>query len=388
MKVISPVAMLLAALALAGPASANWGPQQGGWNGEPTGLEDLVITRETLTIDLRAANVRRWDQLRTDRWREYPLATVEVVYRIRNDSDDRTVDLVFASAFPLDEPGEMKVWLNDHPLAPNGTSGPDGRWPVPKAMIAPGMPDPIDYYAFRNHSQQFHLQVTFPRGYSTLRALYRTPIGANRERANPTCFWQYAYLLAPARAWGGFGGLDVTVLVPPDWPAATEPELARDGDRLIGSFDSIPSDALTITTQMPTAPFLQRKAVYRWVKYAAAAILFALCLWLSYRMTRSPVRYLAHQGEPLSGIGCRLFLSGLVWGIAALGLAWIWTYGEFFAVGLPQIQSNSSEPIGAAMMFGLCGIPIAVLAIALGMGIAWLVAVGVYRRAAGKAGSK
>jgi hypothetical protein len=377
-KTISLLAVLLATLALARPAAANFGPQQGGWNGEPTGLENLVITRETLTIDLRAANVRRWDELRTDRWREYPLATVEVNYRVRNDGNDRTVDLVFASAFPFDEPGDVKVWLNDQLQAPKGTSGEDGRWPVPKTMLAPGMTHRIEYYAFRNDPQLFHVQVTFPRGYSTLRAHYRTPIGANRERANPTCFWQYAYLLAPARAWAGFGGLDVTVLIPPDWPVATEPELKREGDRLIGSFDSIPDDALTITTQMPAAPFLHKQAVYRWIKYAAVVPLFALCLWLSYRITRSPARYLAHQGQPLAAIGCRLFLAGLIWGIAALALAWCWTYGEIFAIGLPQIQTNSSVFFVAAMQFFLLGIPVAVVAIPVGMGIAWKVAVRVH----------
>ena len=54
-------------------------------------------------------------------------------------------------------------------------------------------------------------------------------------------------MLAPARAWDGFGGLDVTVHLPACWAAASRPELARVGDELRGSFDAVPADALALT---------------------------------------------------------------------------------------------------------------------------------------------
>ena len=59
----------------------------------------------------------------------------------------------------------------------------------------------------------------------------------------PTITWQFAYVLAPARAWGGFGGLDVEVLLPHGWRAAYTPDLLRNGDMLRRNFDVVPADA-------------------------------------------------------------------------------------------------------------------------------------------------
>ena len=58
-------------------------------------------------------------------------------------------------------------------------------------------------------------------------------------------------MLASARACDGCGGLDVTVLLPACWAAASRPELARvsdalSGDELRGSFDAVPANALAL----------------------------------------------------------------------------------------------------------------------------------------------
>jgi hypothetical protein len=385
MKTISRLAVLLTTLTPVGPVRANYGPQEGGWNGEPSGLENLVITRETLTIDLRAANASKWEEIRGDRWSELPLAAVEVLYWIRNDGEEQTVDLVFASAATF-EPGEVKVWLNDQPLAPQESSRNDGRWRVPEKMPAPGMAEPIRYWGFHSYPKMLDVRVTFPRGYSSLRTRYRTPISANRERANPTCFWQYAYLLAPARSWGGFGGLDVTVYVPQDWPAVTEPELQRDGERLFGSFDTIPADALTITTQMPPEPFRQRRSLVLaligacWVVGVLSAL--ALSYWVGTVRGRRDIR----KQQPRAFAAWPLWLVGCVWGGIGLALAWLSSFVLVHAAGVPPVQSQSSGGV-EEMIFVLIGLPGSLLAIPVGILVAWMFAMRARRRAVANAES-
>jgi hypothetical protein len=78
----------------------------------------------------------------------------------------------------------------------------------------------------------------------------RCTADASASFTEPTVTWQLAYVLAPAREWASFGGLDVEIIVPERWRAAASPALVRDGDTLRGSFDALPSDAIAIATQM------------------------------------------------------------------------------------------------------------------------------------------
>jgi hypothetical protein len=80
--------------------------------------------------------------------------------------------------------------------------------------------------------------LTLPPGQHTFTTHYQTEASADSSRKAATRYWQLAYVLA--RDWGGFGGLDVTVHVPPGWRAASRPSLTREGDQLHGTFDTIP----------------------------------------------------------------------------------------------------------------------------------------------------
>src|SRR2546423_13451981 len=92
--------VLLVGLVLPSLAFANVGPPS--WGGqvvaEPTGLKDVAVTHETLTIDLR------------------PLADgkpvfVEAVYQLDQRGTERTLDLVFASG--SERLTDFQVWLDD-----------------------------------------------------------------------------------------------------------------------------------------------------------------------------------------------------------------------------------------------------------------------------------
>ncbi|HEX8353900.1 MAG TPA: hypothetical protein VF611_13420, partial [Pyrinomonadaceae bacterium] len=233
---VSILASLLLCLCLPTAAFANAAaPSQGGHAGaEPTGLEEVFILRESLNIDLR--------RLEADSHEEQ-LILVEAVYELENRGVERRLDLVFAfgSAFK-----DFRVWLDDQPVgsqpvrleeqprswdAPDTTPWLDGR----RLDYAGGS---TSYYNARD-SQSFNPVV--PPGRHRLRASYS--VTPTRYAGSPVRYWQFAYVLAPAREWAGFGGLDVTVSAPRGWTVVTEPELATEGGGLKGHFDQLPAGA-------------------------------------------------------------------------------------------------------------------------------------------------
>jgi hypothetical protein len=69
-----------------------------------------------------------------------------------------------------------------------------------------------------------------------------------------TPVWQLGYVLAPARDWGGFGGMEVRVEVPRGWRVQTEPALRPEGGALVGRWNGLPADAISISAQKPAPP--------------------------------------------------------------------------------------------------------------------------------------
>lgn len=240
MRATWPLLALLTLVCHATLAWPNAAPpwQSGDTSGEPNGLRDVAIERETLTIDLRPLA-------------DGGSAIIEAVYRLHNRGAAVNTDLVFISGSPLGS--DNGVWLDDQPVPSRKAEAPKepAAWLPPKTT--PGVGDrttPLSYYADGTPQESLFFALTLSPGSHTLRVRYLTRVTAYSLDA-PTRYWQFAYVLAPAREWGGFGGLDVTVHVPPGWHAAAEPSLQRDGDRLAGSFDSLPADHLALTTQMP-----------------------------------------------------------------------------------------------------------------------------------------
>lgn len=87
----------------------------------------------------------------------------------------------------------------------------------------------------------------------------------------PTVVRQFAYVLAPARTWNAFGGLDVTVHVPPGWRAAASPTLTRDADTLHATFGDLPADAISMAVQPPPTR-------HRIVRLASLALLVVVAI--------------------------------------------------------------------------------------------------------------
>lgn len=218
---------VLASIAVAACVStvhANMGdPRSGGsTTGEVAGVAAITIAREELTIDLRPLA-------------RGGLVAVHAVYHLSNPTTPQSVDVVFAPgsdmhAFTATLDGAA---LDVTPLA--GVSLPES-WRTDHGRYAERVP-----VGFR---------MTIPSGAHDVAVRYNANTLQWRG-GDPTIDHSFSYILAPARSWGGFGGLDVTVHVPDDWSAATTPALERRGSTLTGSFATVPADRLEIDTQAP-----------------------------------------------------------------------------------------------------------------------------------------
>ncbi len=302
-------AALLAAALLALPAAsarANMaapytGPARAGRAaGEPSGgLREVFIERERLRMDLRP--------LADDE-----PARVEAVYRVRSDGPARTLELVFVAAALA--PGEHGVWVDGRPVAstPGAAESLPPSWRVPGATPALDGDGPLAYEVKGEGTLSF--RVTLAPGRHEIRVRYPATASVYVDADRITAAQQLAYVLAPAREWAGFGGVDVRVELPRGWHAASLPALRREGSALVGSWDGVPADALALTVR-PRDP---DPAPY----WAGWLVLSALGLFLLVRAGRWLGGRLARRGR---GAGWALLPGvplSLAWSlVVTLGLA-------------------------------------------------------------------
>ncbi len=233
----------------AAPLWANAGPSSTSARvvAEPVGITDVRIARETLLIDLR------------------PLVTgdaarVEAVYHLQNDGPAQPLDLLFA--FGSRETSDYQVTLDDQPI-----EGVLQKAPLPKEWMPPRTTPALSGNGVITYADGWatvtplSFSIVAPAGESVLAVRYRA--AAKHTYARPAMYRQFAYILAPARAWAGFGSLDVTVDVPEDWSVDSSPGLQRDGGVMRGTFTDVPADAIALTLRPPVP------AGYDGVKYGA-----------------------------------------------------------------------------------------------------------------------
>src|SRR5205823_5349730 len=127
--------------------------------------------------------------------------------------------------------------------------------------------------------------VELPPGRSTLTARYQAR-ACGTDEGYPTATWQFPYVLAPAKEWGGFGGLDVVVHVPEGWQASATPPLGRVGDALRGHFEGVPADCLAVAARRPVGPELNRAVRAYGALYAGAVVVGGVLCWLIGRGQR------------------------------------------------------------------------------------------------------
>jgi hypothetical protein len=177
----------------------------------------------------------------------------------------------------------------------------------------------------------------------------------------PTLRHQFAYVLSPARAWAGFGGLEVTVHAPPGWIAALTPTMTRTGDTFKGSYDRLPADAIALTVYAPLGTYRIVEAA-GWILFTLVAIGGGL---LVRRAARGITRRRAHDDKitlrsplpPAVGLGA-------LWAAAVLVSGWFATVSVEWAVP-GQIDHRSALP-----QFLLLTMVAPVLTLGLGIWIA------------------
>lgn len=271
---VLPLSILLLFVAL--PARANFGSYPGGWTSAPTGLENIRIAREALTVDLRACDGSELADVSQER--RQPVGKVEAIYELNNQGPPKDVRLIFAAGTNIGEDAQVQ---HDSQLVPVQWAR-GNAWRRLTPTQSPGFDGgPARRFEGADGEGSFSVSLRVPAGSSTLRVAFRTLIGNDRSLM-PTCCWQFVYLLAPARDWGGFDKLDVRVLVPPGWQAVCNLELERDGDVLIGSFDQMPADALTLSIRMPPEPFrepIEQRQRVLWFAACGLALLLLIATW-------------------------------------------------------------------------------------------------------------
>ncbi len=245
--------IVLAALAMGGSiAHANMGQpwRDGEPAGEPGGIRAIAIARETLEIDLRPLA------------RAAPI-DVTATYQLVNRAAARRIELVFASG---SQAGEFRITLDGRPITSEvklDARLPDS-WQAPTST--PNFGGGIARYEV-TPAPPVSFTLDVPAGAHVLRVAYVASPGADLG-AKPVLHHQFAYVLAPARTWAAFGGLDVTVQLPAGWDAVVTPALARQGDTLRGSFAAVPADSLALMARAPTG----LHDGVRWLALAALAV--------------------------------------------------------------------------------------------------------------------
>ncbi|MDG2384502.1 MAG: hypothetical protein P8N76_22730 [Pirellulaceae bacterium] len=312
---------------------ANVGPGSTGGHlvGEPVGIEAVAITREMLAIDLRP--------LADDR-----MAQVEVVYQLQNEGESQDLDLLFAvGAAGI---AGFQVWLDDEPITtvPARDAKIPDSWKAPESTPGIESERPLIYHRYGQATDVVPMEfsLTIPPAVHTLTVRYEAEATTNFE-GYPTVYRQLAYVLAPARSWAGFGGLDVRIQFPESWEIASTLDLLRENDTLVGSFDSLPGDAIGLTVQAP------KGWAHDTVLYGSLALLGVILLggaiscWrvgriLGRRRAKSSSVHL--DGQPRRSWPWSVGI-GVVWSVAILGVGSLALAAPFWV--LPAFQATRAN---------------------------------------------
>lgn len=346
------VCAALIAAVCASAASANMGPP---WIGgrvvtEPDGMKGVRVLHESLVIDMRPVAGGQFAQ-------------VEATYRFRNDGPARQLELLFATG--ANEIAGFAVSLDGAPVP----SAPRDVGELPKSWQPPLHTPSFDQHKLEygpklggSDLKTVGFTLAVSPGEHTVRVKYRAPASKNMS-GYPVAYQQFAYVLAPAKSWDGFGKLEVTVYVPEGWAAKSEPTLTRDGDTLHGTFDGIPTDALALTLQAPVGRAYGITQVVLWVVFG---LLCAATAWWVWRVGRK-------EGRRRDLV--RIFVIGGAVAVAAHVLLSAGLICTFLGIerSLPAYQNGGQTPDGivgvmVAFYFSVVIVP-AFAAFAIGTGL-------------------
>ncbi len=318
---------------LPGLVQANVGPPSSGGQvvAEPVGIQEVEIRWEVLQIDLRPLA-------------DNEPAMVFAEYQLENHGPEKNLNLLFASGSA--EVSQLTVSLNEKPIpsipAPD-TPLPES-WQPPKETPGLHGEPPISYLGYGSQPAiPYAMTVVIPQGSHKLRVQYRAEAAVHRY-GQPTLYHQFAYILAPARAWSGFGGMDVTIQLPKDWSVSCNLPLQRTGDMLAGSFSELPADAITMTTQAAVSDSygVANEGLY-WL-YLLTAVLGLVFCWKRGRHTGRQLAKLPNETRPRRVWPKSLF-SGILAGLTTFATGLLAVFVPEFLLPAKQITHYGYEKI-------------------------------------------
>jgi hypothetical protein len=327
-------------------AFANMGaPTRGtGAASEPAGTIDVAITREQLVIDLRPIA-------------EGKHVEVAATYQVDNRDTTKQLSLVFAAGSDFDV---LRVTLDGKPVEtrpvdsatlpqswqpPNETPTADGKslgFSLPRGMSAAGF------------------QLELPPGPHEIAIAFSTSAMTHHAK-QPVLQHQFVYMLAPARTWLAFGGLDVTVHLPHEWEATITPAMKRTGDTFTASFPNLPADAIAMTTSAPLGSY-RYIVVALWVLFVLVAIGGG---FLVHRVAFVLQRWHSKSNR-VGSPGVTAFFLGIAWAAAFLAAAILALFGADFALPANEVDHRGYGDALAAVFFGFVSLLVVVLGFVLG----------------------
>ena len=329
-RAVLALTVLISALPITAHANVGARTQGGQRAGEPAGIVEVAITHEELVIDLRPLEQRG-------------RARVTATYHLDNRADAKHLDLVFASG--ADQLVDFRVTIDQQAVASRllPAASLPASWHAPTATPLPdgGSLD----FTLRGAEQAAGFQLDVAPGPHVLAIAYAAET-MTHHADQPTLLHQFAYVLSPARTWAGFGGLDVTVLVPPSWTAALAPAMPRTGDTFEATFPSIPADAIAVTVSAPLG-------AYRIVGTAAWGLLALVTIGggvMVHRYARARERRRARAGMP-SAPGRAAFGLGAGWATAFLAASLFMIFGPTLALPASQVDHRGYGNVVATLFF-------------------------------------
>jgi hypothetical protein len=301
-----------------------WGNLSGPWKGgqlsiDVEGIKDVAITREKLRIDLRP--LEQGHKIK-----------ITAVYEIEYAQAPRELSLTFISGAESVE--SVKCLFNGQQVkfSTSQVRSMPAHWQPPE--YTPGFVPHEEMLYSRRINDYGHEWINFSiplkPGQHNIEVSYEVEAGAYYALKHTARFWQTAYILAPARQWKSFGGLDLEVLAPDGWQVRSNLSLANQGEKWVASFEALPADFIALTTVHPTgseAPLFELLHM----------LYFFGCLMAFYSIRHGVKQY--RRGNSTEVKTCR-HDSMCVFLLSFLPLVWNGCYLCFWNSGVPSTQSN------------------------------------------------
>lgn len=237
--------------------------------GEPmVSLGSVAIEKEILTVDLRElANFQRNQAIEFLADTSTRLITVETTYKLVNSGSAQNVTFTFFGDESTFKAGtNTGLWLDDQAVAIEFFDSEEKQlplsWGIPINTPAVEKDWKIPYRpSVKSSSIRFKLEV--PSGKHNVKVRYMAQ-PSTYLLGDQTIPWQFVYMLTPARDWVGFTGLDATIYIPKGWEFNSNLTLNSDGEKITGSWLSLPANALTLTVRTPV-PNVFSVSIFAWL---------------------------------------------------------------------------------------------------------------------------